>query len=156
MPKKQQTCRPANQGPRARSLRKETPASLARNEPPQCQGWGRGGQEKGRGKGEDERRDDERVRINAEKWASLKLISWNLKSFAPSASDVDVLFAHEEIDLIFLCEAKQRRPARVTVKQLDFDGYVTYMTSHVQKSGNRQSISTSIAFFSKRPGLVCR
>ena len=49
----------------------------------------------------------ERVARNAEKRAVLKLVSWNVNSFAPRASDVDALFAHEHIDILFVCETKQ-------------------------------------------------
>ena len=54
-------------------------------------------------------RKEERARRNAEKRAALKLVSWNVNSFASRASDVDTFFAHEDIDILFACETKQKR-----------------------------------------------
>lgn len=45
----------------------------------------------------------DRWRMNAERRASLKLVSWNVNNFAPKATDVDVLFAHEKIELLIVC-----------------------------------------------------
>lgn len=72
-----------------------------------------------------------------------------MNSFAPRASDVDVLFAYEEIDLFFVCKTKQRRWASGTIKQLEFDGSITSMSSHVQTGEKLQSASMGIAFLSK-------
>ena len=41
-------------------------------------------------------RKAERVARNADKRAVLKLVSWNVNSFAPRASDVDAIFAHAD------------------------------------------------------------
>ena len=101
-------------------------------------------------------RQGDRERRNAEKRAALKLISWNVNSFAPRASDVDALFAHEEIDLLFVCETKQQRWASGTVKQLEFGGNVMSMTAHAKTSGKRQGHSMGIAFLTKTNGLIRR
>ena len=103
-----------------------------------------------------QRRQDERVRRNAEKRASLKLTAWNVNSFAPRAADVDALFAQEKIDLLFVCETKQQRWASGTVKQLDFDGNVISMTAFAKSSNKRQGQSMGIAFLTKKNGLIRR
>ena len=86
----------------------------------------------------------------------LKLVSWNVNSFAPRASDVDALFAHEHIDILFVCETKQQRWESGSVKPLHFDGNVKAMTAHAKKGGKRMGISMGIAFLSKWPGLLRR
>ena len=93
---------------------------------------------------------------NVDKRAVLKLVSWNVNSFAPRASDVDALFAHEHIDILFVCETKQQRWESGSVKPLHFEGNVIAMTAHTKKSGRRMGISMGIAFLSKRPGLLRR
>ena len=98
----------------------------------------------------------ERVARNSEKRAVLKLVSWNVNSFAPRASDVDALFAHEHIYILFVCETKQQRRESGSVKPLHFDGNVIAMTAHAKKSGKRQGISMGIAFLGKRSGLLRR
>lgn len=98
----------------------------------------------------------ESARLNAEKRASLKLVSWNVNRIAPRASNVDVVFAQEEVDLLFVCETKQRRWAGVIIEHIEFKCSITSMPAHVQTSGKRQSSSMGIAFLSKRPGLVSR
>jgi len=118
-----------------------------------------------RGVGERERRaetsqaklsKEKRVRRNAEKRAALKLVSWNVNSFAPRAADVDALFAHEDIDILFVCETKQQRWSSGSVKPLDFDGNVISMMAKAKSSGKRQGMSMGIAFLSKRPGMLRR
>ena len=86
----------------------------------------------------------------------LKLVSWNVNSFAPRASDVDALFAHEEIDILFACETKQQRWKSGAVKRLHFDGSIISMTAHEKSSGKRRGVSMGIAFLSKRPGMLRR
>lgn len=85
---------------------------------------------------------------------SLKLVSWNVISYVPRAADVDALFAHEEIDGIFVCEAKQQRWDSGTVKQLDFDGTVISMESHNRTSVKSQVQSMGILFLSNRRGII--
>ena len=65
-----------------------------------------------------------RAARNAEKRALLKLVSWNVNSFAPRASNVDVLFAHEHMDILSVCETKRQRWASDSVKPLHFEGNV--------------------------------
>ena len=79
----------------------------------------------------------ERVARNAEKRAVLKLVSWNFNSFAPRASDVDALFTHEHIDILFLCETKQKRRESGSVKPLHFEGNVIAITAHAKRSAKR-------------------
>ena len=71
----------------------------------------------------------ERVARNAEKRAMLKLVSWNVNSFAPRASDVDALFPHEHIDILFVCETKQQRWESGSSRPLDFDGNIIPMSA---------------------------
>ena len=53
-------------------------------------------------------RKADRVRRNATKRATLKLVSWNVNSYTPRAPYVEALFAHEQIDVLFVCETKQQ------------------------------------------------
>ena len=69
----------------------------------------------------------ERERRNAEKRKALKLVSWNVNSFAPRAMDVDTLFKHEDIDILFACETKKQQWASGAMQQLDFEGSIISM-----------------------------
>ena len=101
-------------------------------------------------------RKADRVRRNAEKRATLKLVSWNVNSYTPRAPYVEALFAHEQIDVLFVCETKQQRWPSGSVKPLEFDGSIIAMSAHAKTRGRRQGISMGIAFLSKRPGLLRR
>ena len=86
----------------------------------------------------------------------MKLVSWNVNSFAPRAPYVDALFAHKVIDVLFVCETKQQRCPSGPVKPLEFDGSIIAMTARAKTRGRRQGISMGIVFLSKRPGLLRR
>ena len=86
----------------------------------------------------------------------MKLVSWNMKSFAPRATDVDALFAHENIDVLFVCETKKQRWESGSVKPLHFDGSVISMTPQTKRRNKRDGISMGIAFLYKRRGLLRR
>ena len=101
-------------------------------------------------------RKADRVRRNAAKRATLKQVSWNVNNYTPRAPNVEALFAHEEIDVLFVCETKQQRWPSGSVKPLDFDGSIIAMSAHAKTRGRRQGISMGIAFISKRPGLLRR
>ena len=101
-------------------------------------------------------RKADRVRRNAAKRATLKLVSWNVNSYTPRAPYVEALFAREEIDDLFVCETKQQRWPSGSVEPLDFDGSIIAMSAHAKTRGRRQGNSMGIAFLSKRPGLLRR
>ena len=69
----------------------------------------------------------DRVRRNAAKRATPNLVSWNVNSYTPRAPYVEALFAHEEIDVLFVCETKQQRWPSGAVKPLVFDGSIIAM-----------------------------
>ena len=101
-------------------------------------------------------RKADRVRRNAAKRATLKLVSCNANSYTPRAPYVEALFVHEEIDVLFVYETKQQRWPSGSVKPLDFDGSIIAMSAHAKTRGRRQGIRMGIAFLSKRPGLLRR
>ena len=74
------------------------------------------------------------MRRNATKRATLKLVSWNVNSYTPRAPYVEALFAHEQIDVLFVCETKQQRWPSGSVKPLEFDGSIIAMSAHAPTS----------------------
>lgn len=101
-------------------------------------------------------REGEMVRPNAKKRTALNLVSWNVKSFAPRASDVDALIANEDIDIPLVCETKQKSWENATVTQLHFDGTIISMEAHAKACVKRQGHIMGVAFLSKRRGLIRR
>ena len=96
------------------------------------------------------------MRRNAAKRATLKLVSWNVKSYTPRSPYVEALFAHEEIYVLFVCETKQQRWPSGSVKPLEFDGSIIAMTAHAKTRGRRKGISMGFAFIRRRHGLLRR
>lgn len=52
------------------------------------------------------RREGGRARRNAQESKALKMVPWNVNCFAPRALDFGTLFAHEGMDVLFVCEKK--------------------------------------------------
>lgn len=95
------------------------------------------------------RRDDKRARRNEEKRrVSLKLASSNVNSFAMREVDVETLIAYEEMDVLFVREALQKRCKSGTVPPLKFEEIVISMP--VQKRLRRCRASMSFAFLKKQ------
>ena len=85
---------------------------------------------------------------------ALKLVSWNVNSFAQREVDVETLFVQEEPDVLFVCETFQTRYKSGIIQPLAFEGSVISMPAHSIRRGGRPSMG--IAFLDKRKGLLRR
>ena len=105
--------------------------------------------------GKERRREAETATRKAMKGkVALKLVSWNVNSFAQREVDVETLFAHEKPDVFFVCETFQTRYKSGIIPPLAFVGSIISMPDHSSRRGCRASMA--IAFLTKRKGLLRR
>lgn len=115
---------------------------------------GRGGEDRRRKNFEEVRkRDIKRAQINEEKRrVSLKLASWNVNRFAMRTANVESLIAHEQVDVLFVCETLQRRWKSRIVPPINFEGIIISMPAHKPRRSGRPNMG--IAFLFKWRGLL--